>query len=140
MENRDDQNKNQTGQQGQQGQQFTDKRDQQGYGQQGQTSTGQTGSDQGAFGKTGADTTTAADQKSQFDKQRQDEAGSDKGFVGTSKEKDTSEAYLAEGDSGQADFAETGQGASENRAASATNEDIESGTPATRDATLDDGS
>ena len=130
MENRDDQNKNQTGQQGQQ---FTDKQ-----GQQGQTAgEGQTGSEQGAFGKTGGETNLAEGQKSQSDKLRQDELGGDKGIVGTSKEKDTSETLV---ESGETDFAETGQGATESRTGSASNEDIETGAMPTRDAALDDGS
>ena len=122
MENRDDQNKNQTGQQGQQP-----------IGQEGKT-----GSDQGAFGETGTDTTLAQGQKSQFDKQRQEEEGSEKGFVGTSEE-DSSESLV---ESGKTDFAETGQGATETRTGTSTtsNEDIETGTSATRDAALDDGS
>ena len=135
MENRDDQNKNQTGQQGQQ---FSDKQDQQGFGQQGQTSTGQTGSDQGAFGQSGDDTTLAQGQKNLADKQREDEGASDKGFVGTSEE-DSSESLV---ESGKTDFAETGQGATESRTGTGTgiNEDIESGTTPKRDAALDDGS
>lgn len=136
MENRDDQNKNQSGQPGQQGQQFTDKQDQQGFGQQGQTSTGQTGSDQGGFGQSGDDTTLAQGQKNLADKQREEEAASDKGFVGTSEE-DTSETLVETGETG---FAETGQGASEARTGAASNEDIETGTTPTRDAALDDGS
>jgi hypothetical protein len=126
MENRDDQNKNQTGQQGQQG--F-------GQGQQPTGQEGKTGSDQGAFGKSGTDTTLAQGQKSEFDKQRLEEEGSDKGFVGTSEE-DTSESLV---ETGQSDFAESGQGATA-RTGTASNEDIETGTSATRDATLDDGS
>lgn len=134
MEHRDDQN--QTGQQGQQGQ-STDQQNQRGLGQQGQTSTGQTGSDQGAFGQSGDDTTLAQGQKNQADKQREDEAASDKSFLGTSKEEDSSEALV---ETGETDFAETGQGAADSRTGTASNEDIETGTPATRDAALDDGS
>ena len=136
MENRDDQNKNQTGQQGQQGQ-STDQQNQQGLGQQDQSPTGQTGTDQGTFGQSGDDTTLAQGQKNLADKQREDEAASDKGFVGTSKEDDTSEALV---ETGETDFAETGQGAAEARTGTASNEDIETGMSATRDATLDDGS
>jgi hypothetical protein len=141
MENRDDQNKGQTGQQGQ----STDKQNQQGFGQQDTPSAGEegrTGSDQGAFGKSGG-TTFAQGQTGQLDKQdkqRSGETASDKGFVGTSKEKDTSEAYLSEDETGQTDFAEQGQGASEAPTGTAANQDIESGASPTRDATLDDGS
>ena len=122
MENRDDQNKNQSGQQGQQS-----------AGQEGRT-----GSDQGAFGKSGG-TSFSQGQTDQLDKdkQRTDETGTDKGFVGTSKEKDASEDLV---ETGETDFAETGQGATEARTGSAANEDIETGTSPTRDATLDDGS
>lgn len=133
MQDRDDQNKNQTGQQSQQS---TDK-DKPGFGQQGQQgqSTDQTGSDKGAFGDAGGDTTLTQGQKSQFDKakQRPDEPGGES-FVGSSKEADTSEAYLSEGETAQTDFAEQGQGATER------NDDIETGTAARRDASLDDGS
>lgn len=151
MENRDDQNKNQTGQQGlptdqqnkqgfgQQGQQGQDsfgQQDKQSAGQQGQSSTGQTGSEKGEFGEAGGDTTLAQGQKSQTDKQPEEETGKDKGFLGTNKE-DSSEAYLSEGETAKSDFAEKGQGATENRAG---NEDIESGTTPKRDASLDDAS
>ena len=127
MENRDDQNKNQGAQQGQQ---FTDKQN-----QQGQTSTGQTGLGPRRLRPSGDDTTLAQGQKNLTDKQREDEAASDKGFVGSNKE-DSSDAYLSKDATGQTDFAETGQGATEAQ----TDEDIESGTPRTRDAALDDGS
>ena len=125
MENRNDQDKNQAGQQGQQGQQAT-------------PGEGQTGSDQGAFG-TGGGTSFSQGQTDQLDKdkERTDELGSDKGVVGTSKEKDTSETLV---ETGETDFAETGQGATESRTGSASNEDIETGTTPTRDAALDDGS
>ena len=134
----DDQNKNQAGQQGQ----STDQQKQQGFGQQSAGQEGRTGSDQGAFGTSGG-TSFSQGQTDQLDKQdkaRTDETGGDKGIVGTSKEKDTSEAYLSEDETAQADFAETGQGATEARAGNAANQDIESGTSPTRDATLDDGS
>lgn len=144
MQDRDDQNMNQPGQQGQQ---FTDK-DKQGFGQQGQqstsqqgqSSTGQTGSAKGAFGEAGGDTTLTQGQKSQFDKEkdkeRQGEPGRE-GFVGTSKEADTSEAYLSESETANSDFAEQGQGATQSRAGT---EDIETGRSTQRDASLDDGS
>jgi hypothetical protein len=130
MENRDDQNKNQTGQQGQQS---TDSQNKQDLGQEGQSSSGQTGSSQGAFDEKGGDTGLAQGQKSQFDKQSDDETGADKGFVGTNKE-DSSKAYLSEAETDKSDFAAQGQGATER------NEDIESGTTPQRDAALDDGS
>jgi len=71
------------------------------------------------------------------DKQRTVEPGSAKGFVGTSKKVDTSGTYLSEDETGETDFAEQGQAALESGAG---NEDMESGTSATRDAVLDDGS
>jgi hypothetical protein len=124
MENRDDQNKNQTGQQGQ--------------GQQPIGQEGRTGTDQGAFGTSGGTSPQGqTDQLDKQDKKRPDEFGSDKGFVGTSKEEDTSESLV---ETDETDFAETGQGATEARTGAASNEDIETGTTATRDATLDDGS
>jgi hypothetical protein len=70
---------------------------------------------------------------SQLDKQRQDETGENKGFVGSSKE-DSTEARLTEDETAQSEFAEQGQGTT------ARNEDIESGTTPQRDAALDDGS
>ena len=111
MENRDDQNKNQSGQQGQ-------------------------AADKSAFGQPVSDASLAPNKTDQINKDEQPptEAKSDKGFVGSSKEDDTSEAYLSEKETGKSDFAAQGQGASEQ------NEDIESGTSATRDASLDDGS
>jgi hypothetical protein len=127
MENRDDQNKNQAGQQGQ--------------GQQPAGQEGRTGSDQGAFGTSGGTSFSQGqtDQLDKQDKERAGETGKDEGFVGTSKEKDSSESLV---ESGETDFAEAGQGATEARTGTGTgmNEDIETGTTASRDAALDDGS
>jgi hypothetical protein len=77
------------------------------------------------------------DRDKQKDKQSSDETGSDKAFVGTSKDKDTSEANLSEDTAGETDLANQGQGALESRAG---NEDVETGKSTTRDAVLDDGS
>jgi hypothetical protein len=73
----------------------------------------------------------------QKDRQRTVEPGTAKSFVGTSKEVDTSGAYLSEDDTGETDLAEQVQGVLKSRAGS---EDVESGTSAMRDAVLDDGS
>ena len=73
----------------------------------------------------------------QLDEQRPDETASDKGFVGTSKESDSSEAYLSEDETSQTEFAEAAQGTTEGIAG---NEDIETGATTQRDATLDDAS
>jgi len=73
----------------------------------------------------------------QLDEQRPDETASEKGFVGTSKETDSSEAYLSEDETSEAEFAETAQGATEGIAG---NEDIETGATTQRDASLDDAS
>ena len=95
---------------------------------------GQSSSGQASDGNT-ADPTLAQGQKSAAQTDRQ----SGSGFVGSTKE-DSSESYLSEGKSANADFAEKGQGALEDQDSSASNADIESGTSFKDDARLDDGS
>ena len=80
----------------------------------------QTGSrPEAPFGRaSGGDTTLAQGQTDQLDKRTNsahDESGKRQGLRRHSKEEDTSEAYLSEGETGETDFAETGQGATEAR-------------------------